>query len=62
MVQMMADRIGVELDEIRESFERCYTGEAFDTPMMHVPRDTCAAVRFQLEGMRMGGRWSSPST
>ncbi len=54
MVQMIADRIGVELDEIRESYERCYTDEAFDTPMMHVPKDTCAAVRFQLEGLAHG--------
>lgn len=55
MVQMIADRIGVELDEIRESFQRCYAKEAFDTPMMHVPAESCAAVRFQLEGMS-GGR------
>jgi hypothetical protein len=54
MVQMIADRIGVELDEIRESFERSYTEEAFDTPMMHVPAGSCAAVRFQLEGMVNG--------
>ena len=54
MVQMVADRIGLELDEIRESFERFYTEEAFDTPMMHVPAGTCAAVRFQLEGMAHG--------
>jgi hypothetical protein len=54
MVQMVADRIGIALDEIRESYERCYADEAFDTPMMHVPKGTCAAVRFQLEGMAYG--------
>ncbi len=54
MVQMVADRLGIELDEIRESFERHYTDEAFDTPMMHVPAGTCDAVRFQLEGMANG--------
>ncbi|MBW2421699.1 MAG: dihydrodipicolinate reductase [Deltaproteobacteria bacterium] len=54
MVQMIADRLGIELDEIRESFEREYTSEAFDTPMMHVPKDTCAAVRFRVEGMAYG--------
>jgi hypothetical protein len=54
MVQMLADRLGVPLDEIRESYERCYADEAFDTPMMHVPKDACAAVRFQLEGMSQG--------
>lgn len=54
MVQMLADRLGIPLDEIRESFERAYAEEAFDTPMMHVPKGTCAAVRFQLEGMVQG--------
>lgn len=54
MVQMVADRLGIELDEIRESFERSYTQEAFDTPMMHVPAGSCDAVRFQLEGMAHG--------
>ncbi|MFK7897764.1 MAG: dihydrodipicolinate reductase [Myxococcota bacterium] len=54
MVQMVADRLGLELDEIRESFDRYYTPEAFDTPMMHVPKDTCSAVRFQLEGIAKG--------
>jgi hypothetical protein len=51
MVQMLADALAVELDEVRESFDRSYTTEAFDTPMMHVPKDSCEAVRFQLEGM-----------
>lgn len=55
MVQMVADALGIELDEMRESFERRYAEDAFDTPMMHVPKDTCAAVRFQIEGMA-GGR------
>jgi hypothetical protein len=54
MVQMIADRLGVELDEIRESYERSYTEAAFDTPMMHVPEGSCAAVRFQLEGVAHG--------
>ena len=54
MVAMLADRLGVRLDEIRERYERVYTDEAFDTPMMHVAAGTCAAVRFQLEGMAHG--------
>ncbi len=54
MIHMLADRLGIELDEIRESFEREYTPEAFDTPMMHVPKDTCAAVRFRVEGIAYG--------
>jgi len=55
MVQLLADRLGFELDEICESYQRCYAEESFDTPMMHVEKGTCAAVRFVLEG-RVGGR------
>ena len=55
MVQLIADELGVELDEIHESYERRYAEAAFDTPMMHVPEKTCAAVRFVLEG-RVDGR------
>jgi hypothetical protein len=54
MVQMIADAVGVELDDMRESYQRSYASEAFDTPMMQVPKGTCAAVRFQLEGMASG--------
>jgi hypothetical protein len=55
MVQLIADELGIVLDEIYEGYERHYAEESFDTPMMHVPKDTCAAVRFLLEG-RVDGR------
>jgi hypothetical protein len=54
MVRMIADRLGIELDEIRETFEREYATEAFDTPMMHVAKDSCAAVHFRVEGIAYG--------
>jgi hypothetical protein len=54
MVRMIADAIGVELDDMRETYERRFAPEAFDTPMMHVAKDTCCAVRFQLEGIAFG--------
>ena len=54
MVRLVADRMGVELDEIRETFERAYAPESFDTPMMHVAKDACAAVHFRVEGMAYG--------
>ena len=54
MVQLIADRVGIKLDDIEETFERAYTPEAFDTPMMHVPKDACAAVHFRVEGMAYG--------
>ena len=55
MVRMVADALELKLDEMQETYERRYADEAFDTPMMHVPKDTCAAVRFELRGM-VGGR------
>jgi hypothetical protein len=54
MVQLLADRLGIELDEIRETFERAYADEAFDVPMMHVAKGTCAAVHFRVEGIAYG--------
>jgi hypothetical protein len=55
MVSILARELGIELDEIVERFERHFAEEAFDTPMMHVEKGTCSAVRFELEG-RVGGR------
>lgn len=55
MVRMVADAVGVELDEMRETFDRRFTSLAYDTPMMHVAKGTCCAVRFELAGM-VGGR------
>ena len=55
MVALLADALDVELEEIRESFERSYAEEAFETPMTQVPAGGCDAVRFQLEGI-VGGR------
>jgi hypothetical protein len=54
MVRMIADRLGVQLEGIRESYERDFTPVAYDTPMMPVPANTCDAVRFRLEGMVNG--------
>lgn len=54
MVELIAGQLGLELDEIRESYERRYADEDFDTPMMRVAKDTCAAVRFRLEGRARG--------
>ena len=55
MVQLLADELGVELDEIHEQFDRCYADASFETPMMRVEKGTCAAIRFVLEG-RVDGR------
>jgi len=51
MVHMIADALDIKLDGIRESYDRFFTQNALDTTMMHVPKGTCAAVHFKLEGM-----------
>lgn len=55
MVQMLADAIGVELDEIRESHDRQVSDVAFECAMGKVEAGTVDAVRFSLEGVA-GGR------
>ena len=54
IVRIIADTLGLELQEMRETYERRFTESAFDTPMMHVPAGTCAAVHFTLEGIAHG--------
>lgn len=54
MVEMLAAALDVQLEEVRESFERSYASEAFETAMMKVPAGGCDAVRFQLEGIVAG--------
>ena len=51
MVRMVADALDIKLDSMRESYDRFFTQTALDTVMMHVPKGTCAAVHFKLEGM-----------
>lgn len=55
MVRMIADALGLELEGMREKFDRAYTEEAYDTAMMHVPAGSCEAVHFELEGI-VGGK------
>lgn len=51
MVRLMADALGVELEEIREVYERDFAKEAFECPMMRVEAGECGAVRFELQGI-----------
>jgi hypothetical protein len=55
MVKLIADALGVELDEIREVYERDYASADFDCPMMSVAEGTCGAVHFEVQGI-VGGR------
>jgi 4-hydroxy-tetrahydrodipicolinate reductase len=47
----LADALGVRLDEIREEHERLPAPESFDTAMGRIEKGTCAAVRFELQGI-----------
>jgi 2,4-diaminopentanoate dehydrogenase len=54
-VRLLADELGVELDEMREHHETWTAVEPIDCTMMHVEPGTVAAVRFAVEGI-VGGR------
>ncbi|MFI5394950.1 MAG: dihydrodipicolinate reductase [Candidatus Binatia bacterium] len=54
MVRMVADAVGIALEEIRESFDRRLAEQSFETKMMRVEKGTTAAVRFLVEGMVAG--------
>lgn len=51
MVLMLADALGVRLDEIREEHERLPAPETFETKMGTIEKGTCAGVRFEVQGM-----------
>ena len=51
MVLMLADALGVSLDEIREVHERLPAPETFDTAMGRIEKGTCAGVRFEVQGI-----------
>ena len=53
-VQMLADELGIELDEIRERVERWTATEPIECTMMHVDPGRVAAVRFAVEGVVNG--------
>jgi len=55
MVLMVADALGLHLDEIREEHERLPAPESFETAMGKIERGTCAAVRFEVQGI-VGGK------
>jgi hypothetical protein len=53
-VRLLADELGVELEEVRERYEPWVTSEPIDCTMMHVSQGEVAAVRFAVEGV-IGG-------
>jgi len=54
MLKLVAEAIGVEIEEIREVYERHYADTAFECPMMPVAAGTCSAVHFEVQGIVNG--------
>lgn len=54
MVKLVAAAIGVDIEEIREVYERWYAPADFECAMMPVKKGTCSAVRFQVQAIVNG--------
>ncbi|KHO20960.1 dihydrodipicolinate reductase [Mycolicibacterium setense] len=54
LVRNLADRVGVELDEVGQRFEPWYATERIDCTMMTVEPGQLAGTRFAAEGLRGG--------
>lgn len=50
-IRQLAAGLGIEVDEITESYEREPAPEAFDIAAGHVPKGSVAAIRFEICGM-----------
>lgn len=51
MLRLVADVLGVEIDEFREAHDRRPAPETFETAMGTIEEGTCAAVWFELQGL-----------
>jgi hypothetical protein len=50
-IRQLAIGLGIELDEITESYEREPAPEAFDIAAGHIPKGGLAALQFEIRGM-----------
>jgi 4-hydroxy-tetrahydrodipicolinate reductase len=53
-IRLLAQGLGVDLDEIREVHERKPAEQDFDTPIGPVGKGTMAALRFEVQGIVKG--------
>jgi 4-hydroxy-tetrahydrodipicolinate reductase len=53
-LHMLADAIGVTIEEIVEEHSLIYADEAFDIASGHIPKDTISGVRYKVKGMSGG--------
>lgn len=54
-LRLVADALGIELDEVRETFDRAVTERTLEVAMGTVEAGTCGAIRMQAIGV-VGGR------
>jgi 2,4-diaminopentanoate dehydrogenase len=50
-VTLVAEAMGLEVDEVVVDHELIYADEAFDIASMHIPKDTIAGMRFEIKAM-----------
>ena len=53
-IQLLAEGLGVELDEVKQIHERRPADETFETPMGKIEKGTMAALRFEVQGVVAG--------
>jgi 4-hydroxy-tetrahydrodipicolinate reductase len=53
-VRLLAQGLGLELDEVEAWYDRRPAPESFDTPIGHVEKGTMAALRFEVRGIVEG--------
>jgi 2,4-diaminopentanoate dehydrogenase len=53
-IRQLAAGLGIEVDDITETYEREPAPEAFDIAAGHVPKGSVAAMRFEIRGMVEG--------
>jgi 4-hydroxy-tetrahydrodipicolinate reductase len=53
-IRLLAQGLGVDLEEIREVYERRPAESSFETPIGPVEKDTMAALRFEVQGIVRG--------
>jgi 2,4-diaminopentanoate dehydrogenase len=54
VVHVIAEGLGVELDEVKETYERVEAPNTFEIPPGRVEKGTMAALRFEVQGMLNG--------
>ena len=54
VVRQLAAGLGVELDEVKETYVREPAPEDFDIASGHIPKGTAAALRFEVQGVKDG--------